>query len=346
MTKTLIIRNYRLGDAIITLPIIYDLAIKYPQDTFYIMTDDKLAIFLDQMPDNIIHIHGFRKGSSAFRSVSYFFRKRLYYYKIRKQLLPQIQKLALLQDNNVNKKRILKYAVAKNIQIEGTDEAPFTSPERLKIKFKDDMNMYKLHIQTFERLGYVGIKENFDFFDPARIILNRDLEKEIGLNNNKKIIAIAPFSQEKQKIYPIEQMEQIASKLADRYQIIILGGGNKEKEIVDKWNNKNIVSLINKVDFKEEVKIISKCSLVVTMDSANLHLANLLKIPCLSIWGPTSPENGYLPNKDRKKCYVIKNLNCQPCSLFGDTPCNNPDYLECMNIPHTEIIEKIESLLL
>ena len=70
---------------------------------------------------------------------------------------------------------------------------------------------------------------------------------------------------------------------------------------------------------------------MVSMDSANMHLAALAGVPTVSIWGATHPNMGFAPLGENHR-YVqvdVEELSCRPCSVFGQTPCHRGD-LACL----------------
>lgn len=135
-----------------------------------------------------------------------------------------------------------------------------------------------MHRRNFRKIGYNDIISHFDptYFKQFDI---SGIGKKINLDINKKILAFAPFSTQKSKVYPLDKMEKVISYFANKnkeYQTIILGGGFKEEEIVNNWKEKcpNIISVINKLSFFEEIALIAQSNIVVSMDSANMHLAS------------------------------------------------------------------------
>jgi ADP-heptose:LPS heptosyltransferase len=124
---------------------------------------------------------------------------------------------------------------------------------------------------------------------------------------------------------------------------LILGGGQKEQDQIVPWieKNRNVISLIDRLSFSDEVKIIAHAQVVLTMDSANLHMASLLNTPVISIWGATVPQNGYYPEKESLEDTIVRNINCQPCSQFGEKSCSNPIPYECLAIDPEIVIALI-----
>ena len=81
--------------------------------------------------------------------------------------------------------------------------------------------------------------------------------------------------------------------------------------------------------------------LMLTMDSANMHLASIAGTRVLSIWGATHPNAGFL-GYGQHECDCIQryDLPCRPCSIYGNKKCKFGDY-RCLNILPTTILKQI-----
>ncbi|MCF6367120.1 MAG: glycosyltransferase family 9 protein, partial [Bacteroidales bacterium] len=175
-------------------------------------------------------------------------------------------------------------------------------------------------------------------------------EIEHLFQNSSKKIGIAPFAMHLQKQYPIEKMTEVIYLLEKKgYEIFIFGGGNNEKRTAEKIGKKsnNVHSLIGKFSLEDEIVIISKLNLMLTMDSANMHIAALTGIKIISVWGATHPFAGFTPFVPVEKSYIIQNetLSCRPCSVYGNKKCFK-ETLECLNsILPEEIVQICESAL-
>ncbi len=163
-------------------------------------------------------------------------------------------------------------------------------------------------------------------------------------SSGKKIIGVAPFAQFKEKMYPIEKMKILVSQLtAANYTVLLLGGGKQESEVLDQWE-KDIFSAFNvsgKYSFKEELSIISNLDRMVSMDSANMHLASLFKVPVISIWGATHPYAGFNGWGQSNENVMQLALACRPCSVFGNKPCYRGDHACMQGISEEMIFQKI-----
>jgi len=160
----------------------------------------------------------------------------------------------------------------------------------------------------------------------------------------KSGIGFAPFAQHKGKMMPLEKSFELARILAKSHKVYFFGGGKEEDEILRKWESQipNTLSLSGKLTLKEELKKISELETMISMDSANMHLASLMGTRCISVWGSTHHYAGFLGYGQSEDDIVhVKDLSCRPCSVFGDKECFRGDYacLEELNIQ--KIIDKI-----
>lgn len=351
MKNTLIVRYKRIGDGLIVLPLIIGLASKYPDDHFTVLTNARFMTLAEIMPPNVTLVPMITRKNTGFeRGIVYSIRKKIFALRI-KYFLKAFDKFAFLQYEPIEKK-MYEYLVNKkkathNIAI--TDETDFGSPERISYgKCRDNLTMIQLHQETLSKLGYTDVTPKVD----ATNIKNRDtsrLFKQFQIDPEKKLIAIAPFSKEEGKIYPLDKMEKVVALLSqtNKCHLLIMGGGSKEekyaKMLMSKY--KNVSSLINNLSFHDETTLLAQCDAALTMDSSNLHLAYLLEVPVVSIWGATLPGNGYYPQQAGLQYCISRNLPCQPCSAFGNMPCRHSTPYACMDISPLEIIERLASAL-
>ena len=159
-------------------------------------------------------------------------------------------------------------------------------------------------------------------------------------------IAISPFSSHRQKAYPLEQMEEVIAELCKRenYRIFLMGGGKQEKIALRKIARKykNVVSMAEvKHSFIDEYALLAKCDLMLTMESANMHLASLVDLQAMTVWGPTSPACGYLGYNQMVEDDIQLDMDCRPCSITGDKPCKFGDFRCLKNIKPEYIAQHV-----
>lgn len=154
---------------------------------------------------------------------------------------------------------------------------------------------------------------------------------------NKKGIGFAPFAQHKGKMLPLEKSFEVAKILSHKHNLYFFGGGKNEVEVLNEWEKKipNSTNLAGKLTLKQELEKISELETMISMDSANMHLASLMGTRCVSIWGSTHPFAGFLGfGQSEDDIIQVSDLTCRPCSVFGDKECFREDWacLEEINI--------------
>jgi len=166
---------------------------------------------------------------------------------------------------------------------------------------------------------------------------------------NKKAIGIAPFAKHEGKIYPLRKMEDVVAHFsAANVPVFLFGAGNEERAILEMWEQRypNVQSTIGKIgNLSGELALIQQLSVMISMDSANMHFASFLGIPVVSVWGATHPYAGFYGWRQSLENIVCIELSCRPCSVYGNKECARNDYF-CLNeISPVAIIEKVEKLL-
>ena len=164
--------------------------------------------------------------------------------------------------------------------------------------------------------------------------------------NSPLKIGIAPFAAHQGKIYPLEKMEEVIVNVNVPVKIFLFGGGDEEFAIMRRWAEKydNVRLAADECHgLKEELELMKKLDVMVSMDSANMHLASLVGTRVVSIWGATHPYAGFLGwGQKMDDCVQRDDLKCRPCSIYGNKPCMRGD-MACMQIDPKEIVRRILS---
>ncbi len=214
--------------------------------------------------------------------------------------------------------------------------------------FKQLPTMFERHAKVFEELGFPLDLSNPEF--PEKAILSAEITDLIG-GNYQKLIGIAPFAQYDSKVYPIDLMAEVISILAQNpnYEILLFGGGKKEIAILDSLSEpfENVINVAGKIKFQQELKLISNLDVMLSMDSGNAHIAAMLGVKVVTLWGATHPYAGFLPfnqslenalTSDRKQYPKL------PTSVYGNKIVEG--YEDAMRtILPSAVIQKIQSLL-
>ncbi|MBQ3688765.1 MAG: glycosyltransferase family 9 protein [Bacteroidales bacterium] len=204
---------------------------------------------------------------------------------------------------------------------------------------------------TFERYLDVLKKLGFDFkIDFRSIFSDNTLTEEIlkitGEKKSDKWVGIAPFAAHKGKILPLETTEQTVKLLSEKgVKVFLFGAGKKEKPVLEEWEKKfsNTISTAGKLGgLKNELLLISNLDCMVSMDSANMHLASLTGTRVVSVWGATHPKAGFLGLNQKESDSIQIPLNCRPCSVYGNKECKINEKYKCLNsLKAEDIVKKI-----
>jgi ADP-heptose:LPS heptosyltransferase len=221
------------------------------------------------------------------------------------------KKVAIIHKGKKEKRKLTRKTNKQFIQLE-------TSIERYQ--------------KVFEKLGY---NVSLDF----KSLLASQKRK------NEKWIGIAPFAKHQGKTYPLEQMEEVIRLLNCQSNVqLFLFGGKDNHEKLTEWAAKyeNVQSVTGKqLSFPDELRLINDLDVMVSMDSANMHLASVVNTPVISIWGATHPYSGFYGYNQRPENIVQLDLKCRPCSVFGNKPCMYGTY-DCLNqIKPETIVAKV-----
>lgn len=94
-----------------------------------------------------------------------------------------------------------------------------------------------------------------------------------------------------------------------------------------------------------ELALMNRLDVMVSMDSANMHLASLAGVPVVSVWGATHPYAGFMGWGQSIGNAVQIDLPCRPCSIYGNKPCLRGDYFCMKNISPEQIVERTELVM-
>ncbi|HEU4553161.1 MAG TPA: glycosyltransferase family 9 protein [Chitinophaga sp.] len=184
----------------------------------------------------------------------------------------------------------------------------------------------------------------------APLPLHSSITAITGLPGEAGWIGLAPFATYREKTYPLQKMEQVLALLSQwpQYKILLFGGGPAETALLAELADRhpNTVMIAGRFTLEEELAIISHLQLMISMDSANMHLASLFGVPVVSVWGATHPYAGFMGfGQTMDRVVQITDLECRPCSVFGNKPCFRGDHA-CMEwITPEKVAEKVAAVL-
>ncbi|MBO4961307.1 MAG: glycosyltransferase family 9 protein [Flavobacteriales bacterium] len=204
------------------------------------------------------------------------------------------------------------------------------------------------YADVFRRCGFnVSLEKKSGI---KQLPLLPSITEKTGFNPSLPSVGIAPFSQYTGKTYPLEEMYKVVESLAENkdIQVVLVGGRGEEASLLDKWAAPfpNVINAAGKISLSEELSLMSHLNVMVSMDSANMHLCSMVGTRVISIWGATHHFAGFLGfGQSIEDIIEIDDMPCRPCHAFGKKPCRYGTY-ECMKgiKPH-DITSRIKAAL-
>jgi lipopolysaccharide heptosyltransferase II len=133
------------------------------------------------------------------------------------------------------------------------------------------------------------------------------------------LIALAPGSVWATKRWP--HYADLATELAGR--IVIVGSG-ADRELASQIVGAvgpRAIDATGELSLLASAELIGRASVLVTNDSAPLHLASAMQTPTVAIFGPTVPQFGFGPLAARSIVLGQSALACRPCDRHGPQRC-------------------------
>ena len=106
-----------------------------------------------------------------------------------------------------------------------------------------------------------------------------------------------------------------------------------EKEV----NSRLFKNYVARTSIDEWVDLISKAEVLISGDSAAVHVANDLNVPTIALFGPTIPDFGFAPWRLHSKAMGVA-IACRPCDIHGPRECPYGHH-RCMKDLKTEWVE-------
>ncbi|MGC1205960.1 MAG: glycosyltransferase family 9 protein, partial [Flavobacteriaceae bacterium] len=323
------------GDVAMTIPILRVLNQNYPDTKITVLTRPFFSpLFRDLKNITIFFadVKGEHKGVFGL-------------YKIARELNKEHAFYAIADLHNVLRSKILK-KVLRGKQFAAIDKGRAEKKALISGNaFRQLKTTHQRYADVFEGLGYQLDLSKPTF--PESAILSKKILSIIG-ETTKPLIGIAPFAAHEGKMYPLHLMKIVIQELSKKHQIILFGGGKNEIEILNQFESEisNTINLAGKLSLDEELDVISNLDVMLSMDSGNGHLAAMLGIKVITIWGVTHPFAGFAPFNQPNDYALLADKNKFPkipTSVYGNKYPEN--YKEAAgSISPETIIEKIKAI--
>lgn len=214
--------------------------------------------------------------------------------------------------------------------------------EKQKLTRKKNKQLYPL-IHTIERY-LEALPGNVHWNDHLLPVYTSKL-KNFHSGNLK--VGLAPYAKHPVKQWPEPKFFELIDMLKnDQIECVIFGSQAEREKFRKRFSkNEHFIQIPEIQSLGEEIQLMFTLDAFVALDSFNMHLAYLCGLPVVSIWGPTHPYIGFGPLGPSKNFIVQIELDCRPCSTYGQKKCFRGDHA-CMELISTEqVLQQIKNAI-
>ena len=345
LSTVLMARFSALGDVAMTVPVIYSACTTYPDIEFVLVTRPSMTGIFVNAPDNFkvvgLDVKERYSGVAGIRRMVDGLVKE---YKpdifvdlhnvLRTNIMSVFLKLKGIPTERVFKPRAKRRALTR-------------STNKVMLPLISQRARYR---EAFYKSG-LGITDSFKglYVGPCKASAGLFASITSPKTSGEKWVGIAPFAAHEGKVYPPEMMEKVVAMLDEdakntSLRIFLFGGGGGERDVLDAWAERyaSVTSLAGKkYGFPVELALLNHLDVMLTMDSANMHLASLVRTPVISIWGATHPYCGFKGWRQKEDDTIQLPMTCRPCSVFGNKPCFRGDWHCLRGISPAVIVDRV-----
>lgn len=341
----LIIRLSAIGDVAMLVPVVASLANQYPNLRITVLSKPFARVLFENLSPNV----GFMEADIAKDNHGIQGLNALY----RRLMAKHFTAIADMHDVLRTKYLRMRFNIDR-FRVEHIDKHRAEKRRLCADGFKGARQLptsFDNYADVLARLGYPVKLEFTSIFPPTGGNM-RLLPPVIGEKKAfQQWIGIAPFAAHEGKIYPSEKMEGVIDLLCKRHpncRIFLFGGGKSEHAVMNAWEEKFrqcTNASAHASGMLPELILMSHLDVMLSMDSANMHLASLTGTTVVSVWGATHPYAGFMGWGQDEANAVQLPLPCRPCSIYGNRPCRTGDYACLHGITPEMVADKIDTVL-
>jgi heptosyltransferase-2 len=329
--RILVLQTAFLGDAILTLPLVQALKKIYPHCEIDMMVIPQAANALRNHPDitRIIE-YDKRKTEAGFGGIR---------TKIR-ELRKRNYNVAIVPHRSL-RSALIVYFAAIPARIGFTTSAGKMFFTR-RIQYHKDHHEYRRDLDLLEGIGKEWKNVEYPRLFPSADDRNTVQHLLYGWSGEQSpVVGMAPGSVWNTKRWLPERFAEVAKAFAARKYVVALIGGKEDKRLCEdirlNAGTDSVRSFAGKLSVLESAELIRRCSLLISNDSAPVHMAVGVGTPVAAIFGPTVPAFGFAPYGTNDKIVEIYDLKCRPCSIHGGDKCPI-DTFDCMKKITAEMV--------
>lgn len=315
--RILIARTDRIGDVILSTPVIHALRQKFPQAYISMAVAPHAREIVEGNPylDEVIIYDKDGKHKSWWRTLKFASRLKKKKFDLAIILHP------------TNRLHLIAYLAAIPQRLGYDRKLGFLlNCKKKHTKQEGRKHEAEYNLDLLSGLGVTGDPQ--DLLMPIRQESEQHIDelfRKNGLSQTDKILAINPGASCPSKIWPAERFAEVVERLVGLYDFkILILSGPKEIYLADQIANEikgKVVNLAGKTSVSQLASILKRCTLFISNDSGPVHIASAVGTLVISIFGRNqaglSPLRWGPLGKHGK--YLHKSVGCIQCLAHNCT---------------------------
>jgi heptosyltransferase II len=309
VSSSLVIQTSFLGDTVLTTPLLAQLANRGPVDV--VTTPASAALLANHPAVRAVIVYDKRGGDRGIRGL----------LRLARRLRASRYDVALLAQGSW---RSAVLALLAGIP----SRIGFTSSTgrwlyTKRVPYRDDLHHAARLLMLARPNGREPLPEELRPTlapgDAERSAVDALLAQH-AVQPGQPLVALAPGSVWATKRWPY--YPELARLLASRARLVVIGSGADApfaQAILAA--EPSAIDATGRLSLLASAELIGRCGVVVTNDSAPLHLASAMGTPTVAIFGPTVPGFGFGPLSPRASVVGRDTLPCRPCDRHGPQRC-------------------------
>jgi len=309
--RILVVSMTNIGDVVLTCPVIDILRRDFPQAHIDVVTGPKAVSLFADNPN--LRVKVFDKQASLRQKFAWFLDLYQEHYDcvvdLRRTMLPL---LLMPKYSQVSLRFLLPVSLRgakRRSNLFKEIAASPSAPRNDTVVHKKDAHLnrlrqvYDFNIPSQKQYAILTTKEDEEFFEGA----------VAPALQGQGFVVISPGAADSAKRWLPQGFVAVADHLSARHKVVFVGDA-KDAEIINDIQGRMkspSVSLAGKINLRQLVLVLKKCSWALTHDSGVMHLACYLNVPVLALWGPTDIHK-YAPWSTRS-VIVRRNEKCLRC---------------------------------
>ncbi|MGB2867195.1 MAG: lipopolysaccharide heptosyltransferase II [Bacteroidota bacterium] len=336
----LVVQTAFIGDVILTLPLVQLIKKNFPETSVDIVVVSRASGLFSNHPSirNVIPYdkRGRDKGIRGFR-------------RIQRTLESNRYDLAVVPHRSLRSALLVRMAGIPRRVGFSTSAGRWLLTDR--VQYRSGIHEIERNISLLSALGFNVTGHELPRVYPSdadRDAVER-LFQGLSMDPSAPMVGVAPGTIWNTKRWPKERFAEVVRRLGSEGFEVLLVGGDEDTDLCQEIkvlaDSTRVRNVAGKFTLLQSAEALRRCKVLLTNDSAPMHLGVAVQTPVVALFGATVPEFGFAPYGAKDIVLETKGLSCRPCSIHGGNKCPIGTF-ECMlRITPESVLSTIHSFL-